>query len=694
MSFSVTNLVMFVLSSLLLTNVAFGATEEVTSLGKTPRAIAINPDTNMIYVASAGSKIISVIDGSTRQVTANIRAGNSLEGLAVNPATDTLYATNYWPKKVSIIDASTNSLVKKIDVQEYPLDIVVNPGTNLVYVAGKKIPEVLDNTIYIIDGQQNTIADTIKIKGSPVAMTINPHLNLLYIATTINETSTLQAIDLRTKSIDHTIDIVGTISMAVNTNTNMIYLNHGWGVSVINGTSKTKATAIAVGGEPEGITVNPTTNMIYVSNFDIGAVTVINGTTNFAQPLIQVGHNPVEVAINPDENVLYVTNAGSDTVSVIDASTNTVIDTIGKERQYDCSKLKIRSEASEYEVSSKFGEEFYQKIKSLLEAGETRSYAVYIWVNEFDEEDNDSTRLNKQKVECLLRHLGATNIYPARVFEWVSARIPLDQLFMLASYPFIDLVDDAEIEEVPLGNSVEWSVYKFSYEEQEFRIPYKITNGNLILIEVDPTFTSMFIQIDGDGGIIEITIPRDLIDAKELESNEDDSFVVLVDGEEQNYEEVNNSPCFRTISIKFPKGEQEIEITAGYLSPRAITTIPPSVYIDTDKDNYGKGEVIMVSGCTSLSIDDKELVLEILNPDGKTYRTISITPNIDGSFSTSFVVEGYQAINGTYVARATYAGESAMSTFVVPEFPVSVLIASLAVGLMVVIMRLRSLKLY
>ncbi len=36
-------------------------------------------------------------------------------------------------------------------------------------------------------------------------------------------------------------------------------------------------------------------------------------------------------------------------------------------------------------------------------------------------------------------------------------------------------------------------------------------------------------------------------------------------------------------------------------------------------------------------------------------------------------------INGTYTARASYAGENTTSTFVVPEFPLSVLVIMTAV---------------
>ncbi len=89
---------------------------------------------------------------------------------------------------------------------------------------------------------------------------------------------------------------------------------------------------------------------------------------------------------------------------------------------------------------------------------------------------------------------------------------------------------------------------------------------------------------------------------------------------------------------------------------------------------------------------DKDVNIEILNPEGEVYETVSATPKINGQFSTSVVVEGEHAINGTYTARATYAGETGTSTFVVPEFPVSMIISATAVSLIFVTRLIPNLK--
>jgi len=218
----------------------------------------------------------------------------------------------------------------------------------------------------------------------------------------------------------------------------------------------------------------------------------------------------------------------------------------------------------------------------------------------------------------------------------------------------------------------EWTVYELNHKGQLFTIPYNITNGDIGTIEIDPDFVSLFLFIETSpdkDGILEITIPREILDP--IEENGEYDFTILVHGEETKHEETGNSPCFRTVTIPIPAGTEEVEIIESpYPSSRLSHGIlpPPFVYVATDKDRYEMGGIITILGCTSLALDDREIILEVLNLEGKVYRTIIITPNIDGSFSTSLVIEGKDAIVGTYTAKAVYADKIATSSFEVFEW--------------------------
>jgi YVTN family beta-propeller protein len=82
---------------------------------------------------------------------------------------------------------------------------------------------------------------------------------------------------------------------------------------------------VKMANHPNGISINPTTHTMYVTNGASDTVSVINTKTNRILSNISVGATPNDVDINTADKILYVANLGSNTVSIIDTLTNKVI---------------------------------------------------------------------------------------------------------------------------------------------------------------------------------------------------------------------------------------------------------------------------------------------------------------------------------------------------------------------------------
>ena len=85
---------------------------------------------------------------------------------------------------------------------------------------------------------------------------------------------------------------------------------------------------IHVNNFPVGVSVNPLTNKIYVTNEFSNTVSVIDGDTDVVLPPISVGGSPYDLDVDHYTNKVYVTNLGYDTISIIDGETNKVVGTI------------------------------------------------------------------------------------------------------------------------------------------------------------------------------------------------------------------------------------------------------------------------------------------------------------------------------------------------------------------------------
>ena len=316
------------------------ATVRLGSGADSPQSVAVNPSSNLVYVANnAANGSVSVIDGERNTAVGAVPVGSWPVDVAVNPATNLVYVANptyvgqgVYPgnpatNNVSVIDGDSNTLVATISVDSHPTGVAVNPATNLVYVANPAytgqdlyVGNLTTSKASVIDGGSNTVVGTVSLVASqPQSVAVNPSTNRIYVAN--YGTDSVSVIDGDTNTVVATVPVVsGPWAVAVNPSTNRIYVaNYGTdSVSVIDGATNAVAATIPVGSQPEGVAVNPTTDRIYVANLGDDSVSVIDGSTNAVVATVPVGSYPRGVAVNPATNRIYVGNYGDDTVSVIE----------------------------------------------------------------------------------------------------------------------------------------------------------------------------------------------------------------------------------------------------------------------------------------------------------------------------------------------------------------------------------------
>jgi YVTN family beta-propeller protein len=73
-------------------------------VGLGPTGIAVNPETNTIYVANSGSDTVSVIGGTNNTKIRDLSVGDFPFGVAVNPDSSTVYVTNSADGSLSIMN--------------------------------------------------------------------------------------------------------------------------------------------------------------------------------------------------------------------------------------------------------------------------------------------------------------------------------------------------------------------------------------------------------------------------------------------------------------------------------------------------------------------------------------------------------------------------------------------------------------
>jgi predicted secreted protein with PEFG-CTERM motif len=103
--------------------------------------------------------------------------------------------------------------------------------------------------------------------------------------------------------------------------------------------------------------------------------------------------------------------------------------------------------------------------------------------------------------------------------------------------------------------------------QQTFDVNYTINGGNVKDMTIDVQSISLIVSVNSTSdGSITLQIPRTLVDAK-TSAGQDDAFIILIDGAEVKSQSESANTNYRTLTIPFLQGDQDIEIIGTQVVP-------------------------------------------------------------------------------------------------------------------------------
>ena len=156
--------------------------------------LGINQRTNKIYVSNVDYGTLSVLKAVSRSgkhpkallynsVIATLSVGEDPYSLAVDSNTNMIYVANYKSGTVTVINGSNNSVIKTIKVGKWPIDICVDSKTNMIYVANGG-----NNTVSVINGKSNSVVAIIPVGNMPDGICVNPKTDIVYVSSQNDDT--------------------------------------------------------------------------------------------------------------------------------------------------------------------------------------------------------------------------------------------------------------------------------------------------------------------------------------------------------------------------------------------------------------------------------------------------------------------------------------------------------------------------
>ncbi len=308
--------------------------EPTTTVGPAPVGVAVNGDTQTLYVVNQEDSTVSVIDAT--QCNDHHRAGchgtwptttvgTTPRFVGVNRVTNTIYVTNLNDNTVSVINGATCNAQKTFGCEHrhattpvgtFPQQVVVDEVTDTIYVVNQG-DGITSSTVSVINGAVCNSSDTsgckqvwptITVGISPQALAFNRNTRTLYVANTND--NTVSVINARHCNATDTSHCGQT------------------------------PTTIPVGNGPRSIGIVHDTNTVFVGNRNDLTVSVINGNTcNGAETsgcgrmprAILVGAFPStagngnnilgrSIAVDQKKRIVYIPNIGDSDVVTLNGS--------------------------------------------------------------------------------------------------------------------------------------------------------------------------------------------------------------------------------------------------------------------------------------------------------------------------------------------------------------------------------------
>lgn len=143
--------------------------ENIPLKGMKPRRIALEPDSNHVWVGLDDSAMVAVIDIKTNRLVGTVKAGEGLHNIAFAPEKHLAYVTNSKSNTVTVIDTKKLAKISDINVGATPVPLAYSDASRLFYVAS-----INGGTISAIDPARQRVVATIPTEPGVVALKFAP----------------------------------------------------------------------------------------------------------------------------------------------------------------------------------------------------------------------------------------------------------------------------------------------------------------------------------------------------------------------------------------------------------------------------------------------------------------------------------------------------------------------------------------
>lgn len=290
-------------------------------------SILVTPDGRDIYCADEKNGRIIVIEnmphgggGLKTKDTLDLNKSGATahpQRLALNPDTNVLYVTDPLADELIVIDRGHNNVIQgRIPVGRLPRSIVFTPNGDKAYVSNEgPIPQ---GTISIIDARKHLVIRTIRGVNTPEGLALDPTNHRVYVASQsgygedpVFVVDTIRDVVLEKETIDKMA--VGAAT-AVSSRHRKLYVargnfpyrdpdtgHTGSPFSIVDLNSNREVRTLALQTSVNFVVLSPDEDYALVANGE--QISIIDTSSDFIVRTFKFGASPIGIAVSKDSAV-------------------------------------------------------------------------------------------------------------------------------------------------------------------------------------------------------------------------------------------------------------------------------------------------------------------------------------------------------------------------------------------------------
>ena len=297
-----------------------GASQTVVAnvkLGKRPRGVKVSPDGRFVYVALSGSPIappgtdedklpppdksadgIGVLNAATLQLMKVLKNVEDPEQILVSPDGSTIYSASQDAQKILAIDSQSGAVKQTGDAGKEPEGLGITPDGKQIYVSSEEGGQV---SVFSLPDLKPL--GKFKVGDRPRGIAFSPDGTKAYV--TGEADASLAEIDTAKMAVTRKVMVPGAgakpMGVAVSPDGGRIFVAMGRGgeLAAFDAQSLNSVGELSVGARPWGVAISPDGALVYTANGPSGDVGVVDAKTMQLVRKIKADDRPWGVAVGP-----------------------------------------------------------------------------------------------------------------------------------------------------------------------------------------------------------------------------------------------------------------------------------------------------------------------------------------------------------------------------------------------------------